>query len=1018
MLEQIREASSFCAAALLMMIVGVWQGSEAGDRSGNQVGSRSSARIIPGFVVFKSKVALPGGGESLLRAQIQTSLAQFGVYAVEPMFPGVRPPATQAVSQDVTDLSRISVASIPVDLDPVIVASNISRLSTIEYAEPRYAYPLLDVPNDSLLLQQDAYLGRVKAYQAWSLGKGDSSVVIATIDGGTYWQHEDLLPNLWINSAEDINHNGRFDPFPFPMGDEDGIDNDGNGFVDDVIGWNFTNNTNNPVGLVVQPDNSAHGTATASLFGSTTNNRKGLAGTSWNCRIMPICAASTTLDGHIALGIEGIYYAFMNGAKIINCSWGAFGQESSLMRDILKAAEAAGSLVVAAAGNDGADIDQNSFYPANDPHVLAVGATQSVDDAKAYFSNYGVGVPVYSPAMNIWGALKDGGYDNVGQGTSLASPLTAGLAGLIASAHRSWTPAQIRAQIRVTADPVDTVAANLPFAGRLGHGRVNFYRALAETLHSAIYVVSSLLHAGSNSTLYAGDTVGVSVTVRNVLFAPAVGVRFTLSSADTAVAVVQGSTSSLTLQPGEQTQLAEFTFRIRPLAESRTIVLRLAWTSDGSDADAVPLRFLALAQQPSWTLQGIPTGIGLSSVKAVSPTVAWAAGDDGTSSVILRTLDGGQHWATVTGTLSRMRMGNIDAVDTARAWVAGGGGTIFATTDGGKTWNAQTYGGTQAATVVGIRFLNASLGYILGNPQAGQNTFVLLRTSDGGQTWSHLPSEPVGSAGEKAGRNSFSWTDERHGWFGTNQSRIWRTANGGQSWNYSYPGLFIDPPSTARIFSVAFADSLRGIAYHPFPFLALSTDGGVTWSQSPVEPTSPQSEGGIAYPVGGRSAWRARDKSIYKSTNGGNSWSPESTYPVSGDITQISFVTSPMDSTLNVTGWSVSAAGEIFKRAYSVVSSVGIISSVSGPVSPRLFPSYPNPCNPSATITYELPKPSDVILTVYDILGREVSLLVNERRNAGFYEVKFDGSNLASGMYLYRLNAGSFVQTRKLLLLK
>jgi hypothetical protein len=118
-----------------------------------------------------------------------------------------------------------------------MVAELLARDPSIEYAEPKYIHTLYDTPNDPLFSSQNAFT-RLNAVAGWSLGKGSASVLIATIDGGTYWNHEDLLPNIRINTAEDANKNGVFD-----AADKNGIDEDGNGFADDVVGWNFTNST-------------------------------------------------------------------------------------------------------------------------------------------------------------------------------------------------------------------------------------------------------------------------------------------------------------------------------------------------------------------------------------------------------------------------------------------------------------------------------------------------------------------------------------------------------------------------------------------------------------------------------------------------------------------------------------------------------------------------------------------------------------------------------------------------------
>ena len=128
----------------------------------------------------------------------------------------------------------------------------------------------------------------------WALQKGNADVIIATVDGGTNWQHPDLKENIWVNPGEDINHDGVFTALPPPAGDLNNVDDDQNGHIDDVIGWNFGNNTNNPRGFL--SGNADHGTETASVFGAVTNNGFGMAGTSWNCRIMPVCVSDSRVD--------------------------------------------------------------------------------------------------------------------------------------------------------------------------------------------------------------------------------------------------------------------------------------------------------------------------------------------------------------------------------------------------------------------------------------------------------------------------------------------------------------------------------------------------------------------------------------------------------------------------------------------------------------------------------------------------------------------------------------------------
>jgi photosystem II stability/assembly factor-like uncharacterized protein len=974
-------------------------------------------RVVPGLVVIKAKSPEAVAPRLSAGGPLGKSLALNGAYSVEPFFPAPRLKGLRKSGEHMAGLSRIFLAKISHDADPRAAAKGIAACGDVEYAEPLFEYPILDLPSDSLLPMQAPYLSLMQVPQGWSLARGDSMVTIAVVDGGTYWQHEDIFPNIWVNTGEDINQNGKFDPMPPPQGDLDGIDNDGNGFIDDVIGWNFANNSNNPNGLASQPANSAHGTATASLFGAVTNNVKGIAGTSWNCRVMPICAASLVADRYISVGVMGIWYAFTNGARVITCSWGGYPFESLLLRDVLAAADESGAVVLAAAGNNGMDIDVNPFYPANDRSVLAVGATRSVDDAKAYFSNYGMGVSVFAPATDVWGALNGGGYGNVGQGTSLASPITAGLAGLLASLHPGWSAAQIRTQTRVTADTIDGLAANSPYAGSLGHGRVNFFRALSETTHVGLEVVSADLHSGLDTTLYTGDEVSVKIKLKNVLFAAAGSPKFTLSSSDPAVEITSGSCSLPTIQPGEEVTLPPFGFRILSLSSPRMLVLRLAWMAANAEHDAFPIRAIALPDRPQWALQVLPNGKALMGVKAVDAKTAWAVGNDSINSFVLRTVDGGHFWNQVAGTVSEAGLRVIEALDSNRAWVSGGTGKIWATSDAGATWNVKTYSGPQAPVIIGMQFVSQTTGFALGNPPSAQGAFVVLRTTDEGETWAHLPVEPFATDFDKTGYTGFHWTDERHGWIGTNRSKVLRTADGGQTWKVSYPGLWIDFSTAAKPFSLGFSDSLHGLAFHPFPFLWRTTDGGSTWLEVPNENIVVASDGGIAAISGRNQVWRAANDIVYGSIDGGASWRRESTYPLTGMISHIGQVSWIQNGTLHASAYAVTSTGEILRRQDDVIDGAPPSDA------PRarewaLSQNFPNPFNPSTEIQYTIHDRQSTSIKIFDLLGREVASLVNEVKAPGQYSVTWNASGMASGVYFCRMRAGEFVQTIRLMLLK
>ena len=384
---------------------------------------------------------------------------------------------------------------------PEEVARALQKDPGIIYAEPLYMYPLQDVPNDPLYSSMHQFQA-VQAEEAWSVVKGqDGNVVIAIVDGGTQWDHPDLAANLWVNPGE------------IP---DNGIDDDGNGFVDDVHGWNFANNSNDPKGLDETPESYNHGTHVAGIAAAVTNNGIGVASISWNAKLMPINAAYPVQDRFIGFGYQGIVYAVSNGASIVNCSWGGGGPFSRFEQDVIDFAHENGALVVAAAGNDGLNNDTAPQWPANYRHVLAVGATNNQDDI-ASFSNFGISVDVFAPGVGINSTLPGNQYSgNAYSGTSMATPLVAGLAALVKTHFPAYSVDQIREQIRVTAD--DISAINPEYADFLGKGRVNAYRAVTEVNHPAIRIANvRFVDEDGNGILMPGESATVYLTLVNFL---------------------------------------------------------------------------------------------------------------------------------------------------------------------------------------------------------------------------------------------------------------------------------------------------------------------------------------------------------------------------------------------------------------------------------------------------------------------------------------------------------------------
>lgn len=327
----------------------------------------------------------------------------------------------------------------------------------------------------------------------WDIETGDQSIVVAVLDAGVKLNHPEFSGRLWVNSNETLN----------------GIDDDNNGYIDDINGWDFANNDKNPT------DDHGHGTNVAGIIGANSNNNLGYSGVDWNCKLMIAKILDQNNSGYYSWWTDAIYYAVDNGAKIINMSVGGSGY-SSTMKAAIDYAYNSGVTVVACMMNENNNV---TYYPAGYQNTIAVGSTDPNDERSSPFSwsttsgsNYGSHIDVVAPGSYTYGLDFDSNtnYDNYWGGTSQATPLVTGLSSLLLSQDSSRTPSDIRIIIRNTAeDQVGNSSEDVSgFDIYYGYGRINAYQALlASGIGLEQFSLKSLILSPNPNTGYFSITV-------------------------------------------------------------------------------------------------------------------------------------------------------------------------------------------------------------------------------------------------------------------------------------------------------------------------------------------------------------------------------------------------------------------------------------------------------------------------------------------------------------------------------
>ncbi len=530
------------------------------------------AMLVPatGFAVEGQAPAAAEAGGILIKFRSTTSLRN--------QTRSLRSAGCRGV-QNFTLVSGLTYARITSGLNTAQTISLLALDPNVEYAEPNYMLTAADIPNDPRFadlygLNNSGQTGGVvdadiDAPEAWDLQTG-ADTVIAVIDTGVDYNHNDLAANIWRNAGEIANNR---------------IDDDGNGYIDDIRGWDFANNDNDPV------DDNNHGTHVSGTIAALGNNAIGVTGINWSARIMPVKFMTAAGAGGVAAAVGAIQYAVRNGAKVINASWGGAGF-SNAMFNAIAAANNAGVLFVAAAGNNGANTDNRPSYPADYDlaNVLSVAATDS-SDRLATFSNFGVNsVDLGAPGVGIVSTIRNNAYAAY-SGTSMAAPHVTGVAGLVLAANPELSVTELRTAILSTTDALPALAGRTVTGGRLNAFNAVSSVAAATPAPPAPPPMPALTLTPQSGTLALGGTLqfnaagGVTpytYSVDNPVVATInsiSGLLTALAAGNTAVTVTDNTGSSVSTG-----SINIVSLEVAPQSANLTVADNLQFTAIGGNA--------------------------------------------------------------------------------------------------------------------------------------------------------------------------------------------------------------------------------------------------------------------------------------------------------------------------------------------------------------------------------------------------------------------------------------------------
>ncbi len=767
-----------------------------------------------------------------------------------------------------------------------------------------------------------------------------------------------------VDSGSDLDHPDLAANIKYNWADPiNNIDDDNNGFIDDFKGWDFAMGDNDPQ---IYYANNDHGSHVSGCASQVTNNGVHGAGIGYKVKLRISKHSVDNVPSSIYSSNEGIVYCYQNGCKVINCSFGS-STYSSYTQTICTNAWNAGTVICASAGNGDPAGYETPRYPASYDNVVSVAATNS-GDIKAVFSHFHSTVDVCAPGESILSTVYDNSYVNY-SGTSMSAPITSGTVGLIRSRYPTWTPTQIVDRLKLGVDSIYNL--NPAYIGKLGTGRINAFKCVTD------YPIISLISNSHNDSLYGNndkvydtdEKISLMVTYKNTwLTGSNVSLRLTTTDPNVEItkdSVFVGSLNEYTTY--STSILNTFEIKAKPTCPfDKTVTFRLRTSSNAYSNDNS--NTITITFKQGWvthTVNNLKLSLTKDGAIGKKPS-SYGSGLNIPGYAGNQIMDAGLMIGTSSTKVSDVcRKGTGTAGDTdftaLNIYTLTNPG-VYSNEDGIGLFNDDGAGSGK----IGVTVRAKSYAWNSG-PDVD---YIILKYT-------------IKNTSGSALSNLFAGVYSYFTPLGLN-SGLTSTLDTANKLGYTYANSNSNPHLGVCVLTT---QNLNFKAIN-----AVEVFNGFTTQEK----------------------WDALSGGISTPSYTGISCFVVSAGPINinnNDSVIVAFAIVKGNDLNTLKTNAVTA-----KNKYAVIGVKPISNSV--PLVYSLYQNYPNPFNPSTTIKFDIPKQDFVTIGIYDILGRYVGAVLNEKLGAGSYEIRYDAGSLSSGVYFYTIRAGNFSDVKKMVLIK